>query len=127
MDKIDHKAQKERIDNGYETKYSEDLRDLANIRDYGAFLSELTNIFVNIRRVLKNGKYCAIILSDFRHGKKYYMFHSDVAQSLENCGYCLKGITILHQKHKSVYPYGYPVSFVPNIHHQYILILQNIG
>ena len=34
-------------------------------------------------------------------------------------------ITILYQPHKRIFPYGYPAAFVPNIHHQYILILEN--
>ena len=33
--------------------------------------------------------------------------------------------TILHQDQKGVFPYGYPAAYVPNIHHQYILILRN--
>jgi hypothetical protein len=31
----------------------------------------------------------------------------------------------LYQRHKRIFPYGYPYAYVPNIHHQYILILQN--
>jgi len=52
------------------------------------------------------------------------MFHADLASALEQRKFALKGITILHQKHKRVFPYGYPYSFVPNLHHQYILILR---
>ena len=40
--------------------------------------------------------------------------------------FVLKGIKILYQRHKSIYPYGYPFSFVPNMHHQNVLIFQNI-
>jgi hypothetical protein len=36
----------------------------------------------------------------------------------------LKGVKILIQNAKKLYPYGYPYSYVENIHHQYILILQ---
>ena len=67
----------------------------------------------------------AIIVSDFRDGKRLRMFHADIAIRLENEGFVLQGITILHQAHKRVFPYGYPASYVPNIHHQYIVILRN--
>ena len=36
----------------------------------------------------------------------------------------MRGLTVLYQRHKKIYPYGYPYSFVPNVHNQYILILQ---
>jgi len=36
----------------------------------------------------------------------------------------LKGVKIMYQKHKRVFPYGYPYSYVPNLHHQYALIFQ---
>ena len=32
-------------------------------------------------------------------------------------------LTVLYQRHKRVFPYGYPYSYVPNLHHQYIVIL----
>lgn len=36
----------------------------------------------------------------------------------------LKGIKVLIQNAKKLFPYGYPFSYVENIHHQYVLILQ---
>ena len=50
------------------------------------------------------------------------MFHADLAEGLEEIGYVLKGITILYQSHKRLFPYGYPAAYVPNLHHQYIVI-----
>ena len=32
---------------------------------------------------------------------------------------------MLYQRHKRIFPYGYPCAYVPNIHHQFIMILQN--
>ena len=39
----------------------------------------------------------------------------------------LQGIKILLQNHKSLLPYGYPFTYVENIHHQYILIFKKEG
>lgn len=125
LHKIDHKAKGERIRNGLETKYSDDPRDFGNIRTYERFLNLLVDFFHEISRVLKHKGYLCVILSDFRHKGRYHMFHADLANGLEQRGYVLKGITILYQKHKKVYPYGYPYSYVPNIHHQYIAIFEN--
>lgn len=126
LETIDHKS-KERIDNELDHKYSEDNEDLANIEDYDKFLSTLSKFFNDCSKSLKSGKYMCIIVSDFRKKEKYYTFHADLANSIEKKGkFVLKGIRILYQRHKSIYPYGYPFSFVPNMHHQNVLIFQNI-
>ena len=67
----------------------------------------------------------AVVVSDFRDKSKYYLFHSDLANRLEDIGFEMKGLKVLYQRHKSVFPYGYPYAYVPNIHNQFILILQN--
>lgn len=125
LDTVDSKA-KQREAEDLDTKYSDNDNDLANIGDYQEFLVKLTEVFIECARVLKNGKYIAIVVSDFRKSEKYYMFHSDLAAMLEQrSSFVLKGIKILYQRHKSIFPYGYPFSFVPNVHHQYVLILRN--
>lgn len=125
LHKKDHKAIQEREAKGLKTRYSDAKADLGNIPVYEDFLDELTGIFSQTKRVLKRNKYMAIIVSDFRDGKRLRMFHADIATRLEQEGFVLQGITILHQAHKRVFPYGYPTSYVPNIHHQYIVILRN--
>jgi DNA modification methylase len=122
--KDDHKVRQERIANGLSTDYGDDHRDLGNIKDYDEFLRELTGIFDQCRRVLKTGKYMNIIVSDFREKSRYVMFHADLARALQQAGLQVRGLKVLYQRHKKVFPYGYPYSYVPNIHNQYILILQ---
>lgn len=124
LKKEDHKARQERKEKGLVTDYGDDPRDLANIESYDDFIDELTDIFGECARVLKDGKYMAIVVSDFREKSKYIMFHADLARSLERVGLEMRGLKVLYQRHKKVFPYGYPYSYVPNIHNQYILILQ---
>lgn len=124
LHKEDHKAKSTRKNNDLDTRYGDDERDLGNIKNYDDFLKELTNIMGECVRALKPNKYMSIIVSDFREKSKYIMFHADLARELQNYNLELKGITVLYQKHKSVFPYGYPYAYVPNIHNQYILIMQ---
>lgn len=125
LDTVDHKGQ-ERIDNNLDYKYSNESADLANINDYNEFLDILSAFFDRCSLYLKRDKYMCVIVSDFRKGDKYYTFHADLAKRIEDRGnFILKGVRILYQKFKSVYPYGYPHSFVPNMHHQNVLIFQN--
>jgi DNA modification methylase len=126
LETIDHKG-KERVNNDLDHKYSEDSKDFANIEDYTLFLKTLSSFFNDCARILKKGKYMCVIVSDFRKKDKYYTFHADLANELEKKGnFVLKGVRILYQRHKGIYPYGYPFSFVPNMHHQNVLIFQNI-
>lgn len=124
LHKKDHKVKQERLAKNLDTKYSNHNKDLGNIKDYKEFLETLSRFFIDCSRVLKSKKYLCVIVSDFRDKSKLHMFHADLANRLEGNGYALKGITILYQRHKKVYPYGYPYAYVPNIHHQYILIFQ---
>lgn len=124
LKKEDHKVRQERTEKGLAKDYGTDARDLAKIEGYDDFLRELAAIFGECARVLKRGRYMAIIVSDFRDKSKYIMFHADLAQALQAYGLEMRGLTVLYQRHKKVFPYGYPYSYVPNIHNQYILILQ---
>lgn len=124
LKKEDHKVRQERLANGLLTDYGDDDRDLGNIATYDDFLTVLTSILAECARVLIPGKYMAIVVSDFRDKSHYVMFHADLARSLESIGLEMRGLTVLYQRHKKVFPYGYPYSYVPNIHNQFILLFQ---
>ncbi|WP_207384801.1 DNA methyltransferase [Achromobacter xylosoxidans] len=124
LKKEDHKVRQERLEKGLAKDYGTDARDLAKIESYDEFLRELAAIFGECARTLRRGRYMAIIVSDFRDKSKYIMFHADLARALETYGLEMRGLKVLYQRHKKVFPYGYPYSYVPNIHNQYILILQ---
>ena len=126
LHKEDHKARQVRTDHDLDTRYSDDERDLGNIHDYEGFLEELAAILGACGRALKPKKHMAVIVSDFRDKSRFVMFHADLARALEKFKFELRGLTVLYQRHKRIFPYGYPYAFVPNIHHQYILILQNV-
>lgn len=131
LNKQDQKVKKNRVANNLETKYSKSERDLGNVENYERFLEILVNkVFLQCARILKYGKYMAIVVSDFRDKSDYISFHSDLIHELNKAqipeGGLLKlqGTKILLQNHKSLLPYGYPFSYVENIHHQYVLILK---
>jgi DNA modification methylase len=124
LHKKDHKARQERIGKGLDTQYSDDKADLGNIRTYSEFLTTLADTLALTRRCLVDRGHLCVIVSDFRHKSKYYLMHADIAKEMEDRGFTVKGITILYQRHKRVFPYGYPYSYVPNLHHQYIVILE---
>ena len=118
------KAQAERVKRDLPTDYGDHDRDLGSIADYACFLERLGALFGKCARTLKPGGYLACIVSDFRHGPRFYMYHADLATMIERHGLPPKGITVLLQNNKNLYPFAIPYAFVSNIHHQYILIHQ---
>lgn len=127
LDKIDHKASQERTSKGLLHNYGATEGDLSQIVDYDEFVAELATIFEGLSAAVRLGGHAVIIVGDFRHKSKYHMFHADLANRMEIAGvWALKGIKIMYQKHKRVFPYGYPYAYVPNLHHQYALILQKV-
>jgi len=122
--RADYRVKEERIKENLDTRYSDDANDLANIKDYDHFLIELGKVFSLCYKKLKTGKYMALVVSDFREKSKYVMFHADTSKVMETAGFTVKGVIILVKNAKKLYPYGYPYGFVPNIHHEYILIFR---
>lgn len=123
LHKQDHKARQERIAHGLDTQYSSDHADLGNIETYPEFLQSLADTLALTRTCLADGGHMCIVVGDFRHKSRYFMMHADIAREMELRGFTLKGITVLYQRHKRIFPYGFPYSYVPNLHHQYIVIL----
>ena len=127
LEKKDHKAN-ERVILGQATKYSTNEKDLGNIKNYQDFLDSVSKIFLNCYDLLKTRKYICIIVSDFRHKSIFYPFHADLIARLTDKNlesrFHLIGIIVIIQNAKKLFPYGYPFSYVENIHHQYVIILQ---
>lgn len=131
LNKQDQKVIKNRVENNLETKYSDSEKDLGNVENYEEFLDILVNkVFLPCARLLRYGKYMAIVVSDFRDKSEYISFHSDLIHAMKGASIpdggvlTLQGTKILLQNHKSLLPYGYPFAYVENIHHQYILIFR---
>lgn len=124
LHKEDHKVLQERRRNGLDAKYSDNPNDLGNIGEYPAFLEKLADVLGMCRHVLAHGGHMCLVVGDFRDKSRYHMFHADLASAMEQRGFSLKGLTVLYQNHKRVFPYGYPYAYVPNLHHQYIIVLK---
>jgi len=123
----DHKTRNGRVHNGLALDYGANGKDLAKIEQYPAFLSALSDVFAECLRVLDGGGHLCVIVSDFRHGRRLVPYHSDLNTEIDRLRWRgsifeLQGITILAQNQKRLFPYGYPTTYVPNIHHQYILV-----
>jgi DNA modification methylase len=73
-------------------KYSEGKleNDLSNIHDIDKFIVEITKVAKELFRVLKNGKYCAILIGDTRRNKMYQPLAFKVMEAFLKVGFKLK-------------------------------------
>ena len=98
--------------------------DLANSATYDEYLSRIEAVFVELRRVLRDGRYMVVIVRDAYQDGRYRFTGADLAARAEKVGFVTKGDLIWYQAGTRLRPYGYPRSFVPNIVHQHILVLR---
>ncbi len=71
--------------------------DLSNIHNLDEFCDEIETIANELYRVLKNDKFCAVLIGDTRRNKMYQPLAYKVMQRLLNVGFELKEDIIKHQ------------------------------
>jgi len=99
-------------------------RDFANLESYDDYLDAMEATFRECRRLLKPGAYLTVIVRNAYQGGRYYLTNALLAARAESAGLTLKGEKIWYQAGTPLRPYGYPYGYVPNVSHQFILILQ---
>jgi len=112
-----------REEKGLDKVYSDTVDDLGNVSDYQEFLSRLTEIYISIFSILREGAYVVIILKNVKKEGKLYPLAWDIARNLSDI-YELKDEKIWIQDKIGLAPYGYPYSWVTNILHHYCIVLQ---
>jgi DNA modification methylase len=103
---------------------TDDPADVANSEDYDTYLGRMEAVFLQLRRVLRDGRYAAVIVRDAYQDGRYRFTGADLASRAERSGFVTKGDLIWYQAGSRLRPYGYPHGFVPNIVHQHILVFR---
>lgn len=103
---------------------SDDPADLANAVDHDAYLAAMERVFGEIARVLRPGRYAAVIVRDAYVSGVYRFTGAELAARAEAAGLVPKGDLVWYQAGTRLRPYGYPRVFVPNIAHQHIVVLR---
>jgi DNA modification methylase len=80
-------------------KYSEGKisEDLSNIHDIECFVAEIEKVAIEMYRVLKSGKFCAILIGDTRRNKMYQPLAFKVMERFLKVGFKLKEDIIKRQ------------------------------
>jgi hypothetical protein len=84
----------------------------------------MERVFAECLRVLRPGRYMAVIVRNAYQNGEYIFTHADLARRAKAAGFVPKGEKVWYQAGTRLRPYGYPHSYVPNIAHQHIVISQ---
>ncbi len=115
---------KKRVQEGYDEFYSESSADLGNIDELEQYLEILTKIFINISPILKDKAHLMIILQNCRPKNGIMQpLAWKLAERLSQ-NYSLRQEFIWCQDQKYAGIWGYPSTFVSNVHHHYCLVFQ---
>ncbi len=101
--------------------YSDNMLDLGNCATYTDFLEKISILMKEVFRIIKNKKYCSIVISDFTIDKKEVNVQGDIVRLMLNAGFEFSGTIVLLQPNKPLYPFGYPYAYKINHHHQNII------
>jgi DNA modification methylase len=104
--------------------YSQALNDYGNVEDYEDFVKELKDLFSDVFQVLKDKKYCVVIIQDVRRGSKVYPLHIDFIRAMKEIGYRYQDLIVWEHPTYTTRPLGYPTTFVVSRVHDFILLFR---
>jgi len=104
--------------------FSSSPRDFRNSATFEEFYDRMEQVGHWFFRLLRPGKYAAVMIRDSYQDGEYIPTSFYVAERFRKAGFQFKGVKIWYQTGAPVRPYGYPYAYVPNIVHHNILIFR---
>ena len=109
---------------GLKQYYSESQKDLGNIDDYETYIKSISSILIDLNPVLADNAYLTVVVQNMRDvDGKLRPIAWDLALELSK-EYDLRQEMIWCQDNKKLGCWGYPTTYVSNVHHHYCIILQ---
>jgi DNA modification methylase len=113
-----------RQEEGLKQYYSDSADDLGNIVDYQAYIEEVSRIVIGLKPMLSERAYLTIVVQNMRDVDGILKpIAWDLACKLSN-EYDLRQEMIWCQDNKKLGCWGYPTTYVSNVHHHYCINLQ---
>jgi DNA modification methylase len=113
-----------RREQGLPLHYSDDFRDFGNIDSYEMYLDSMQRVFSEVHSVLRDKGYLVIVVQNvLSSGGEMVPLAWDLARRLAS-QFVLKQERIWLQDSKPLGCWGYPWSYVSNVHHHYCLIFK---
>jgi DNA modification methylase len=118
---------KERRKRGLDLVYSTESSDIGNIGCYEDYVEAVGQVLDSAHAFLKQGAYLTVVAQNMLDSDGMMRpIAWDLARRLSRL-YRLKQEQIWCQDNKRLGCWGYPTTYVSNVHHHYCLILQNAG
>jgi DNA modification methylase len=115
---------KKRIEDGLDEKYSDNPKDIGNISRYEDYLNTMKQIFNDVLKLLKIDGYLMVIVQNVRPKDGIMIpIGWDLARLLSKT-YNLRQEFIWCQDQKQMGIWGYPKTYVSNVHHHYCMVFQ---
>jgi DNA modification methylase len=112
------------FENGGDDYYSDLKEDFGNISDHQEYLKKLTDLFIDCYDLLKKNGYLVVILQNIRVKEGHMIpLAWELAINLSK-KYKLKQEKLWLQDNKKLNIWGYPSTYVSNVHHHYCLVFQ---
>ncbi|MHA1964514.1 MAG: DNA methyltransferase [Candidatus Thorarchaeota archaeon] len=116
---------KQRQEQGLKQYYSESENDLGNIEVYEEYIEGVAKILSGLKLLLCKKAYLTIVVQNMRDVDGLLRpIAWDLARELSK-EYDLRQEMIWCQDNKKLGCWGYPTTYVSNVHHHYCLVLQN--
>ena len=115
--------QRQRKQNGLDTKYSDDPEDIGNISDYDEFLDTQERIFDEVYGVMKAGGYLVVVTNNVFSAGRLFPLAFDTLRSLAKTWIPKDERVWLHDD-KRLLPLGIYNAWVGNRSHQYCLVFR---
>jgi DNA modification methylase len=115
---------KEREEQGLKQYYSDSKRDLGNIENYELYIERVSSILQNLNPLLSDKAYITVVIQNMRDvDGTLRPIAWDLAKELSRT-YVLRQEMIWCQDNKRLGCWGYPTTYVSNVHHHYCINLQ---
>ncbi len=115
---------KMREEEGLNQYYSDSDSDLGNIEDYDEYIESVCSILRGLKPLLTERAYLTVVVQNMRDVDGILKTIAwDLARSLSQ-DYDLRQEMIWCQDNKKLGCWGYPTTYVSNVHHHYCIILQ---
>jgi DNA modification methylase len=116
---------RKRGEQGLKQYYSESEHDIGNLEEYGKYIDSVSSIITSLKPQLASGAYLTIVVQNMRDVNGVMQpIAWDLGKKLSNV-FSLKQEMIWCQDNKPLGCWGYPTTYVSNVHHHTCLIFQN--
>ncbi len=116
---------KERAKKGLKQHYGDAVEDLGNIENFDEYIDSMGQLLGRLKPLLSDRAYLTIVVQNMRDIDGILRpIAWDLAKRLSE-DYDLRQEMIWCQDNKRLGCWGYPSTYVSNVHHHYCLILQN--